>query len=154
MARNFFKIFTENKPVRGLRKKYNIPGVNWLNGYFFLFRSSFFSTTRPLASSAATAYYRPAPSRTDSIPEREIYNFFAGMSKEQVFDKGIRQKSTERVNSFIVCSAFCPGPPNRDPMDSKKQLRVYTSGRTMARHVWCVDKKSVFVFKIPPIING
>ena len=23
MARKFFKIFTENKPVRGLRKKYN-----------------------------------------------------------------------------------------------------------------------------------
>ena len=31
MARNFFQIFTENKPVRGLRKKYNIPGVNWLS---------------------------------------------------------------------------------------------------------------------------
>ena len=30
MARNFFWIFTENKPVRGLRKKYNIPDVNWL----------------------------------------------------------------------------------------------------------------------------
>ena len=30
MARNFFWIFTENKPIRGLRKKYNIPDVNWL----------------------------------------------------------------------------------------------------------------------------
>ena len=30
MARIFFWIFTENKPVRGLRKKYNIPDVNWL----------------------------------------------------------------------------------------------------------------------------
>ena len=30
MARNFFWIFTENKLVRGLRKKYNIPKVNWL----------------------------------------------------------------------------------------------------------------------------
>ena len=49
------------------------------------------------------------------------------MSKEQVLDKGIRQKSTKRVNSFIVCSAFCPGPPNRDPMDSEKRLRVHTS---------------------------
>ena len=28
MARNVFKIFTENIPVRGLRKKYNIP--DWL----------------------------------------------------------------------------------------------------------------------------
>ena len=31
MARNFFKNFTENKPVRGLRKKYNVPDVNWLS---------------------------------------------------------------------------------------------------------------------------
>ena len=31
MARHFFKIFTENKPVRGLRKKYTIPDVNWLS---------------------------------------------------------------------------------------------------------------------------
>ena len=37
----------------------------------FLLRSSFFHTIRPLASSEATAYYRPAPSRTDSIPERD-----------------------------------------------------------------------------------
>ena len=56
------------------------------------------------------------------------------MSKEQVLDKGIRQKSTKRVHSFIVCSAFCPGPPNRDPMDSEKRLRVYKLGSTMARN--------------------
>ena len=30
MARIFSRIFTENKPVWGLRKKYNIPDVNWL----------------------------------------------------------------------------------------------------------------------------
>ena len=30
MARKFFRISTENKPVRGRRKKYNIPDVNWL----------------------------------------------------------------------------------------------------------------------------
>ena len=54
-------------------------------GIFFL--SSFFRTTRPLASSEATAYYRPAPGRTDSIPERHqrqwiwirLYKFLAGM---------------------------------------------------------------------------
>ena len=38
---------------------------------FFLLRLSFFSTTRLLASSDATAYYRPAPGRTDGIPERD-----------------------------------------------------------------------------------
>ena len=31
MARNIFRIFTENKPVGGLQKKYNIPEVNWLS---------------------------------------------------------------------------------------------------------------------------
>ena len=30
----------------------------------------------------------------------------------------------KRVNSFIACSAFCPGPPNREPTDSEKRLRV------------------------------
>ena len=33
MARNSFPIFTENKPVRGLRKKKNIPDVNWLKTF-------------------------------------------------------------------------------------------------------------------------
>ena len=42
----------------------------------------------------------------------------------------IRQKSTKRVNSFIACSAFCPGPPNSDPMDSEKRLHVYKSSAT------------------------
>ena len=36
-------------------------------------------------------------------------------------DKGIRQKkSTKRVGSIIVCSAFCLGSPKRDPLDSEK----------------------------------
>ena len=30
MARNYFWIFTENKPVQELWKKYNIPDMNWL----------------------------------------------------------------------------------------------------------------------------
>ena len=46
------------------------------------------------------------------------------------------------MNSFVVCSDICPGPPNRDPMDSEKRLRVYTSAATMARHEWRVDKSS------------
>ena len=33
---NFFWIFTENKPVRGLRKKYNIPDVNWLSYFLWI----------------------------------------------------------------------------------------------------------------------
>ena len=46
----------------------DISRIKWLA---FLLRSSFFRTTRPLASSEATAYYRPAPGRTDGIPERD-----------------------------------------------------------------------------------
>ena len=37
MARNLFRIFTENKPIRGLRKKYNIPDVNWLKEVILLY---------------------------------------------------------------------------------------------------------------------
>ena len=49
-------------------------------------------------------------------------------------------KNPKRVNSFIACSTFCPGPPNRDPMDSEKRMRVYKSSATMARHAWRIDK--------------
>ena len=46
----------------------DILRIKWL---FFLLRSSFFHTIRPLASSDAMGYYRPAPGRTDGIPERD-----------------------------------------------------------------------------------
>ena len=61
------------------------------------------------------------------------------MSKEQVLDNGIKQKSTKRVNLFIVCSAFCPGPPNRDPMDSEKPLRVDKRG-SLANQSGCYSR--------------
>ena len=39
-GQNFFpQIFTENKPVRGLRKKYNIPDMNWLSIQLMVFLS-------------------------------------------------------------------------------------------------------------------
>ena len=43
-----------------------ISRIKWLD---FLLQLSFFHTTRLLASSEATAYYQPAPGRTDGIPE-------------------------------------------------------------------------------------
>ena len=46
-----------------------------------------------------------------------------------MLDKEIRQKSTKRVGSIVVCSAFCPGSPKRDPLDSEKMAclqNVYT----------------------------
>ena len=40
--------------------------------------------------------------------------------RNMMLDKGIRQKSTKRVGWIIVCSAFYPGSPKRDPLDSEK----------------------------------
>ena len=94
MARNFFRIFTENNPVMGDSKTFGIPEAkelkislsmircpdNQINASFidisrikwlvFLLWSSFFRTTSTVASSEAPADYQPAPGRTDGIPER------------------------------------------------------------------------------------
>ena len=59
------------------------------NGYFFFLWSCFFSTIRPLASSDATSYYRPAPGRTDGIPDRD----------ERPCDNGYKSVFT---NSWLV----------------------------------------------------
>ena len=82
---------------------------------FFLLWLSFFRTTRPLASSEATAYYRPD-------------------------GKWIRQKSTKKWTHSLLAVPFCLGPPNREPTDCEKRLCVYTSSLPMARHGWRVDK--------------
>ena len=116
--------------------------------------SSFFRTTIPLASSEATAYYRPAPGRTDGIPERAqrprdngyksvfTNSWLVRQRHRSWILKGLGKKSTKRVNSFIACRAFCPGSPNRDPRDSEKWWHVYTSIAMMARHAWRVYKSS------------
>ena len=65
-----------------------------------------------------------------------------GTSTEQVVDKGIRQKSTKRVNSFTDGSAFCPGAPKHVPSDSEKHRRVYTSSNVCHSHEWRVDTAS------------
>ena len=75
----------------------------------------------------------------DINPSLQILGWYV---KAQILDKGIRQKYTKRVNSFIACSAFYPGRPNRDPRDSEKRWRVYTSIAMMARHAWRVYKSS------------
>ena len=49
-----------------------------------------------------------------------LFTFLAGRTKEQVLDKGIRQNSTKRVGSIVVCSAFCLWSPKCDPLDSEK----------------------------------
>ena len=118
---------------------------------FFLLRSSFFRRTRLLASSEA--YYRLAPGRTDAIPVRDqrprdngyksvFTNSWLARQRHRSWIKGLGKNPQKRVNSFIACSAFCPGPPNRDPWDSEKWWRVYTSIAMMARHTWRVYESS------------
>ena len=72
-----------------------------------------------------------------------LYKSLAATSKEQVFDKGIRQKSTKRVNSFTVCCVDCSEPPSRGRLDSEKEMRVCTSSGFMLRHEWRVDKSKI-----------
>ena len=65
----------------------------------FLLWSSFFRTTSTVASSEVPAAYRPAPGRTDGVPERHQRQWIINPSykfvTEQVVDKGIRQKTTK-----------------------------------------------------------
>ena len=61
-----------------------------LNGYFFLLRSSFFRTT----VGKLWSNYWPAPSRTDSIPERHQRQWIAVFTNSWVVRQRNRQKST------------------------------------------------------------
>ena len=48
-------------------------------------------------------------------------------------------KNTQKSELINWRQCLLSGPPNRFPSDSEKHLRVYTSSRTMSRHVWRVD---------------
>ena len=76
-------------------------------------------------SAYATADYPARPGR----PHGQTYQHKSPLDDGEIFlysrswlvlDKGIRQKSTKTVRSIVVCSAFCPGSPKRDPLDSEK----------------------------------
>ena len=118
---------------------------------FFVLLSSFFGKIRLLASSKQRPTRRPAQGRKDGISYIDqtasmqcicLYKSMAATSKEQVFDKGMRQKFTKRVNSFIACCADCSDPLSRGRVDSEKYMRVYTSSGFMSRHEWRVDKST------------
>ena len=66
----------------------------------FLLRSSFFRTTRPLASSEATAYYQPAPGQTDSIYRRDIKD--NGYTCKSVFTNSwlVRQRNRSWIKEL------------------------------------------------------
>ena len=104
----------------------------------FLLQSSFFRTIRPLASSEATAYYQPAPGRTDGIPEREIKD----NGYKSVFTNSwlVRQRNRSWIKGLGKNPQKSWQLPNREPTDSEKRLRVYKSSAMMACHAWYVDK--------------
>ena len=68
-------------------------------------------------SAYASADYSARPGRPNLPTQKpywrwrniSLFTFLAGRTKEQVLDKGIRQKSTKRVGSIVVCSAFLSG---------------------------------------------
>ena len=119
---NFFK--NETKSGHPNKRLFSLT-FREINGYFFYYSrlssaqlDRWQETKRPIIDQRPveqTAYRREIKGLVTMDINPFLYNFLAGMSKEPVLDKGIRQKSTKRVNSFIVCSAFCPGPSNRDP---------------------------------------
>ena len=72
----------------------DISRIKWL---VFLLRSSFFRTTRPLAISEATAYYRPAPGRTDSIPERHQRQWIRQRNRSWIKGLGKNPQKSELI---------------------------------------------------------
>ena len=109
------------------------------------------SSAQPLASSDTTAYYRPAPGRTDSIPERDqrprdngyksvFTNSWLVCQRNRSWIKESGKNQQEEWTRSLFAVPSVQGHRTVTPMDSEKQLRVYTSGRTMTRHMWRVDK--------------
>ena len=112
----------------------DISRIKWL---VFLLRSSFFCTTtcRPLASSEATAYYRPVPGRTDSIPERDQRPHDNGYTCKSVFTnswlvrqrhiKGLGKNPQKDWTRSLLAVPFVRGHPTMTP-GSPRNDGVYT----------------------------
>ena len=113
------------------------------NGYKSIFTNSWLLHVRQRNRSWIKGVGKnPFIAQSDGIPERDQRNGY-----KSVFTNSwlLRQRNRSWIkgvgkNPFIACSAFCPGPPNHDPMDSEKQLHVFKSSATMAHHAWRVDK--------------
>ena len=113
----------------------------------FLLRSSFFRTTRPMASSEATAYYRPAPRRTDSIPEWEqrpcdngyksvLTNSLLVCQRHVSWIKGLGKNPQKEWTHSLLAVPFVQGYPTMTPGTPKKRWHLYTSIAMMTRDVF------------------
>ena len=109
----------------------DISRIKWL--VFFLLRSSFFRTTRPLASSEATAYYRPAPGRTDGIPERDqrpcdngyksvFTNSWLVRQRHRSWIKGLGKNPQKEWTRSLLAVPFVRGAPTVTPRDSRETM--------------------------------
>ena len=125
----------------------DISRIKWL---VLLLRSSFFSTTRPLASSEATAYYRPAPGRTDGIPERYGYksvltNSWLVRQRHSSWIKGLGKNPQKEWTRSLLAVPFVQGHPTVTP-GTPRNDGVYTRQspwwHATPRHAWRVYKSS------------
>ena len=64
-----------------------------------------------------------------------------------MLDKRIRQKSIKRVGSIVVCSAFCPGSPKRDPLDSIFSENIFNIKKINTYITWVRYDKSKKIVK-------
>ena len=101
----------------------DILRIKWL---VFLLRSSFFRITRPLASSEATAYYRPAPGQTDGIPERDqrprdngyksvFTNSWLVRQRHRSWIKGLGKNPQKEWTRSLLAVPFVRGHPTVTP---------------------------------------
>ena len=91
-----------------------------------------------LASSKATAYYRPAPGRTDGILERDQRPCDNGYKSVFTNFWLVRQRHRHKSELVHCLQCLLSGATG----DSKKRWRVYTSIAMMACHAWRVYKSS------------
>ena len=113
--------------------------IKWL---VFLLRSSFFCTTRPLASSEAMAYYRPVPDQTDSIPERDqrpcdngdkfvFTKSWLVRQRHRSWIKGLGKNPQKEWTRSLLAGPFVrghptvtPGTPRNNGMYTRQSPRV------------------------------
>ena len=103
--------------------------------------------SRPLASSDAMAYFRPDQEPHDNRYKSVFTISWLVCQRNRSWIKGLGKNQQKEWTRSLFAVPFdqghrtvTPWTPNRDPMDSEKQLHVSTSASTMAHHVWHVDK--------------